>query len=291
MTRTCDGGSWNISSPTSPVLFPAPQGTYNVSWTLNLPSSLRSSGDNVITSVDCIASSSVHLYLCSLICDNPGNCSDGIMNGGETDIDCGGVCPCCKTNHAGCSNVSDCCIPDQGFVIIPGLSSGGITVGKRDPTVTNYCSATLNQCGSCTDGLLGPDEGGIDCGGPCPCCGLGSSCTLASQCCLGQCNGGKCQAVGCSNLIKDGLETDIDCGGGGCPKCGSGQACLVGSDCTSGTCTGSFCSIGNVTIGKKKKKTTKTPKDALTFTWGKIQWNSTKSARTLIRLQSKQSLN
>jgi len=36
----------------------------------------------------------------------------------------------------------------------------------------------------------------------------------------------------CRDHIKDGNETDIDCGGS-CPPCGIGRACLVNGDCAS----------------------------------------------------------
>jgi hypothetical protein len=41
----------------------------------------------------------------------------------------------------------------------------------------------------------------------------------------------------CFNGQKDGLETDVDCGGTLCPKpCGEGQFCVRKEDCASGSC-------------------------------------------------------
>jgi hypothetical protein len=45
----------------------------------------------------------------------------------------------------------------------------------------------------------------------------------------------------CSNAAKDGLETDVDCGGGFCAKCKIGKACAKGSDCTTGVCLSGVC--------------------------------------------------
>jgi hypothetical protein len=41
--------------------------------------------------------------------------------------------------------------------------------------------------------------------------------------------------------MKDGTETDVDCGGDTCPGCGKDGACLAGPDCISGNCLGGAC--------------------------------------------------
>lgn len=47
-------------------------------------------------------------------------------------------------------------------------------------------------------------------------------------------------AGNCSNSLKDGAESDADCGGPTCSaRCAAGKACVLGSDCASGTCSGS----------------------------------------------------
>src|SRR5689334_138985 len=38
----------------------------------------------------------------------------------------------------------------------------------------------------------------------------------------------------CNDNLRNGSETDIDCGGGTCPKCSDFRACLFASDCVSG---------------------------------------------------------
>jgi hypothetical protein len=57
-------------------------------------------------------------------------------------------------------------------------------------------------------------------------------------------SGSGCVMPGCSDGMKDGQETDVDCGGGppmGCPTCAIDQACLTGSDCQTGACCGGRC--------------------------------------------------
>ncbi|MBW3019974.1 hypothetical protein KY334_01650, partial [Candidatus Woesearchaeota archaeon] len=52
--------------------------------------------------------------------------------------------------------------------------------------------------------------------------------------------------VSCSNNIKDGSETDVDCGGS-CPACPSGKNCTVGTDCISGVCEDDVCVVPSST--------------------------------------------
>lgn len=40
----------------------------------------------------------------------------------------------------------------------------------------------------------------------------------------------------CTDLIKNGSETDVDCGGPTCPACTVGGGCSIATDCTSGAC-------------------------------------------------------
>ena len=47
----------------------------------------------------------------------------------------------------------------------------------------------------------------------------------------------------CMDHVKNGKETDVDCGGPDCPACGTGKACLVVGDCASGICDGMTCRL------------------------------------------------
>jgi hypothetical protein len=44
----------------------------------------------------------------------------------------------------------------------------------------------------------------------------------------------------CSDNVKNGSESDVDCGGS-CPRCGKGQHCTSLDDCATATCTASVC--------------------------------------------------
>jgi Cys-rich repeat protein len=46
----------------------------------------------------------------------------------------------------------------------------------------------------------------------------------------------------CMNMIKDGTETDVDCGGGTCPPCAKGRSCSGNVDCSTAACIAGVCS-------------------------------------------------
>jgi hypothetical protein len=63
------------------------------------------------------------------------------------------------------------------------------------------------------------------------------------DCKSGVCNANVCQPA-CNDNIKNGDETDVDCGGS-CGPCAVGLGCAVPGDCASGTCVGGTCGCGN----------------------------------------------
>jgi hypothetical protein len=156
------------------------------------------------------------------------SCTDGIKDGNETDVDCGGAtCPKCS-NGKGCLVASDC---------VSGICSGGIC-----------------QAPSCTDGVKDGTETDVDCGGgTCLPCAAGQMCAVGTDCQSGICQAGKCQpaAASCTDGIKNGNETDVDCGGGTCPKCATGKGCLAGADCVSGICSAGICQAPTCNDGVK----------------------------------------
>ena len=52
-------------------------------------------------------------------------------------------------------------------------------------------------------------------------------------------------AASCGDRLKNGDETDVDCGGS-CPSCSLGKTCSTALDCTSRACAGNICSPGQV---------------------------------------------
>jgi len=145
----------------------------------------------------------------------PASCTDGIQNGGETDVDCGGatICPRCQAGDS-CFAGSDC--------------------------TSSVCSSGLCQAPTCSDGVLNGSETDIDCGGSCPDCLPGDSCLAGSDCTSGICSGGLCTTPTCSDGVKNQGEGDVDCGGP-CADCALGKTCNTGGDCQTGSCNGGIC--------------------------------------------------
>lgn len=56
-------------------------------------------------------------------------------------------------------------------------------------------------------------------------------------------------AASCTNGMRDGAETDVDCGGGTCDPCGATRACGGNTDCLSMVCTGGTCQAPSCTDG------------------------------------------
>jgi hypothetical protein len=52
----------------------------------------------------------------------------------------------------------------------------------------------------------------------------------------------------CNDGVRNGSETDIDCGGS-CGKCASGLACVGGADCSTGVCQAGLCRAGSPIAG------------------------------------------
>ncbi|CAF1086071.1 unnamed protein product [Adineta steineri] len=134
-------------------------------------------------------------------------CRDGIMNGNETDIDCGGSCPTCAVGKK-CTLTKDC---------------------NNVQCINDICANA-----TCNDAIKNNGETDADCGGSnCSPCGTGKACSGARDCVSKSCASGICKDKTCDDRIMNGDETDIDCGGS-CPVCGVYQMCKVDLDCATG---------------------------------------------------------
>ena len=156
------------------------------------------------------------------------SCDDGIKNGSEANIDCGG------TLCTGCLDNQSCILPTDCL--------GGIC---RD----NRCQTDI--CGNnMVAGSEACDDGNQDNGDGCSATCLlenGANCQNGSQCDSGVCDtavSGQCRpALSCGNGVREGIEACDD--GGNAPGDGCNPDCLLenGVACsTSGQCGSEFCS-------------------------------------------------
>jgi len=200
---------------------------------------------------------------------------DGIKNGDESDVDCGGAAaPKCAAGKQ-CNSAADCadnacnqgtCVTASGQDGIQNndetdIDCGGFTTpkcapGKKcndGPQCSSFvCVKGLCQTPTHDDGTKNGDESGIDCGGKtAPKCKNGESCAAGSDCTDGVCTGNICRGALSTDGVKNGDESDTDCGGKSAPACGVGKSCATAGDCADGVCTSLRCAAPSLTDGVK----------------------------------------
>ncbi len=114
-------------------------------------------------------------------------CSDGLKNGIEEGVDCGGPCDTCPS----CTDE----IQNQG--------EGGVDCGGP-------CE---KSCPSCSDEIKNQNESDIDCGGPCTPCSGGKNCLKNKDCESLRCDQLVCTYPSCDDEIRNQGEDGVDCGG------------------------------------------------------------------------------
>ncbi|CAL2083837.1 T9SS type A sorting domain-containing protein [Tenacibaculum sp. 190524A05c] len=135
---------------------------------------------------------------CTETCSSDNNppsatCNDGVQNGNETGIDCGGDCQPCDTTPPPTGDCSGDCPDGYNF-----YACGQCWVDEQQAQsggCTETCSTTNPDTPTCNDGIQNGDETGVDCGGSC-----NNNCDTTNP---PKCNDG----------IQNGSETGIDCGG------------------------------------------------------------------------------
>jgi LPXTG-motif cell wall-anchored protein len=163
-------------------------------------------------------------------------CSDNVKNYGETDVDCGGLCPPCEEGKR-CIKNSDC-------------------VGK------NCFNGVCTQV-SCSDEIQNQDETDVDCGGSCDRCDEGLMCAKDSDCTTDYCQDGTCAKKPeteegcdvkptCTDQIRNQDETDVDCGGP-CKQCADTKRCKLDSDCANNYCFQGICRTPTCSDGIKNQ--------------------------------------
>lgn len=131
------------------------------------------------------------------VCENPGTtpcqcqpptCTDGVKNGHETGIDCGGgACPLCGVNVT-CNAGTDCVSGECGMGF-----KGGKCTGLSPDSGTGNLMDCVCEAPTCSDGVLNQDETDVDCGGAtCSKCPTGKDCKIMSDCTSDVCTSSLC---------------------------------------------------------------------------------------------------
>jgi hypothetical protein len=158
------------------------------------------------------------------VCQDPSP-TDGVQNGGETDVDCGGSA---SANNDG----APACAPGQMCLV-------GTDCSSQICSPNNTCTIP-----SPTDGVKNDSETDVDCGGAlvagggqnamsdgAPPCIEGKGCLIPSDCYTDVCKGGMCAPAACSPTCADnaGCGADSECASGFCSlishTCVAGQSC------------------------------------------------------------------
>jgi hypothetical protein len=116
-----------------------------------------------------------------------GSCGDGLLDGSESDVDCGGSCAVKCPESKICNLDTDCA---QGVCLKMMITTGAGGASDAGPMF-----AAQGVCNTCTDGIKsGMLETDVDCGGAsCPKCLKSKMCKINLDCATGACIAGTCQ--------------------------------------------------------------------------------------------------
>ncbi len=127
------------------------------------------------------------------------------------------------------------------------VSASGSSSSTGDPgcMAASDCPQPPAEClkATCEAAVCG--EGPTLAGAPCSlgkCDGAGQclECLANADCASKVCEAGACAAASCGDGVKNGSESDVDCGGS-CAGCDLGEGCGAPADCLSGVCTAGKC--------------------------------------------------
>jgi hypothetical protein len=156
------------------------------------------------------------------------SCNDGVKNGKETDVDCGGPeCGACLGQP--CAPLNGCKV--HTFCVKPENICCNAVCGER-------CESCAKLKTGQPDGTCAPIPYSMD---------PDHECSMPTGSLVGGCGAtpGKCR---CEDGLKNSDESDVDCGGLTCPGCVGGKKCGGDPDCSisahhcvNGTCCSSSC--------------------------------------------------
>jgi hypothetical protein len=194
------------------------------------------------------------------VADMPNDCMDRVCQGGveqvvpdDDEVPPDDMNPCTDQMCAGGVAVTTLKPPDtvcgQGMGGIELVCNAmGICVGcTKDDQCPNAPECQSRNCTN--DGQCIPENApeGTSCGAGDVCDGAGTCMDCVND---GDCNvasslvcdrAAKTCVLSCPDGIKNGAETDVDCGGAACPDCSDGKVCSAAGDCSSNVCQMNLC--------------------------------------------------
>lgn len=157
---------------------------------------------------------------CSLSCSGgtcvAPSCSDGMQNGLETGVDCGGPCSPCPIG-GGCSTTNDC-------------AANGQCLGGQCVCSAGYSDCNANPYDGCEVNVASDPNNCGGCNLQCSFQNASATCS-ASQCQIGSCSPGY---ANCNNVTADGCEVGTQFDGNNCGSCGN--VCPMPTTCVASIC-------------------------------------------------------
>ncbi|MBC6993970.1 M14 family zinc carboxypeptidase [Neolewinella lacunae] len=179
---TNGGSTWtNLSSAAMESIGGAPAFVRNERWTHQVVDLSAYSGQSIRLRFLSVANSSLRsdgfyfddFRVVGYAGINPATCTDGIQNGDETGVDCGGsACSPCPTCTDGIQNGDETGV-DCGGPACPACPSCNDGILNNGETSVDCGGPNCAACPTCTDGIQNGDETGVDCGGACTPCETG----------------------------------------------------------------------------------------------------------------------
>jgi alpha-tubulin suppressor-like RCC1 family protein len=182
-------------------------------------------------------------------CSKPADCPDT----GDECIEATCKAGCCGTQNVAAltatatQKVGDCrktvCDGNGGTQVL--IDDTDVDALNPDECNTFGCDqggiTKTAKAGPCASGVCG--DVGTLVAGTCVACNVGTDCPS------GICTTNLCIPPACDDTVKNGNETDKDCGGT-CPACANGLLCGSGGDCQSKVCdVGGHCAAPSCTDG------------------------------------------
>ncbi len=117
------------------------------------------------------------------------------------------------------------------------------TLEDNNDCTTDLCNAGMPENVALSPGAACASNGGKVCDGMSACV----ECVMPSDCTSLVCASNQCVPAACIDTVKNGSETDVDCGGADCAPCVDGLACVVSDDCANKVCTFNVCQAATCT--------------------------------------------